>query len=374
MQFREALKGFDWYLLLPLLIIQIFGILGVLSASASEGMPSLFKKHLFYLFLSWLVILIFSREKLRNLLDLSLYIYLFTLFLLILVLITGREVYGAKRWLSLGFFNIQPSEFMKLSLVLLSAYLLPHINRLRDRKILLLGISFAIPALVTFKQPDLGTTATYFIPLLTMIFVRGIPVRFILSAGLLLVALAPIAWNMLKDYQKRRILAVIDPQSDYLGSGYQLIQSVIAIGSGGLTGKGIMEGTQSQLAFLPESHTDFIFSVIGEELGFLGTSILVVSFLLLLLRVLSYMRFSLTKQELLFVSGVFSLLAFQSCINILMTLGMFPVVGIPLPFVSFGGSSMITFAVMVGLLQSIYREHSLSPLLLKKESEINYEE
>ncbi len=374
MRFREGLKGFDWYLLLPLLTIQIFGVIGVLSASASEGMPALFKKHLFYIFLSWLVILIFSREKLRNLLDLSLYIYLFTLFLLVLVLITGREVYGAKRWLSLGFFQIQPSEFMKLSLILLSAYLIPHIRRIRDRKILLLGVSFAIPALITFKQPDLGTTATYFIPLLTMIFVRGIPVRFILSAVLFLIALAPVVWNMLRDYQKKRILAVIDPQSDYFGSGYQLIQSVIAIGSGGITGKGIMKGTQSQLAFLPESHTDFIFSVIGEELGFVGTFLLVISILFFLLRILSYMEFALTRQELLFISGVFSLLAFQYSVNILMTLGMFPVVGIPLPFVSFGGSSMISFAVMVGLLQSIYREQSLSTPLLGKESEINYEE
>jgi len=374
MQFREAFRGFDWFLLGTLAVIQVFGILGVLSASLSEGMPVLFKKHLFYIFLSWLMIFLFSREKFRNLLDLSLYIYLFNLFLLTLVLVTGREIYGARRWLDLGFINIQPSEFMKLSLLLLSAYLIPLIKGLRDRKILLLFFAYSIPAVITFKQPDLGTTATYFVPLVAMIFVRGIPTRYIVAITAFAVALIPLLWNMMKDYQKKRILAVLDPYSDYLGSGYQLIQSVIAIGSGGITGKGLMKGTQSQLAFLPESHTDFIFSVIGEELGFLGTFILTAAIFLLLWRILRYTKVTVTQQELLFTTGVFALLFFQYSVNILMALGLFPVVGIPLPFVSFGGSSMITFAILIGILQNIYRENTLSVPLLKKESEINYEE
>ena len=374
MRFREALRGFDWYLLGLLLLIQIFGIVGVLSASLSEGMPALFKKHLFYIALSWLMIFLFSREKFRNLLDLSLYIYLFNLFLLILVLVTGREVYGARRWLDLGFINIQPSEFMKLSLILLSAYLIPHIKGIRDRKIFLLFLAYSIPAIVTFKQPDLGTTATYFVPLIAMVFVRGIPARYLVGAVVIAVASFPMLWNMMKDYQKKRILAVLDPYSDYLGSGYQLIQSVIAIGSGGITGKGIMKGTQSQLAFLPESHTDFIFSVIGEELGFLGTSVLVIAIFLFLWRLLGYTKITLTQQETLFATGVFALLLFQYSVNILMALGLFPVVGIPLPFVSFGGSSMITFAILVGILQNIYRENTTAVPLLKKETEINYEE
>jgi rod shape determining protein RodA len=374
MQFREVFRGLDWFLLGLLLVIQFFGVVGVLSASVSEGMPLLFKKHLFYIALSWFIILFFAREKFRNLLDMSLYIYLFILFLLILVLVTGREVYGAKRWLSLGFINIQPSEFMKLALILLSAYLIPHIKGLRDRKLLLLALAYATPAVITFKQPDLGTTATYFVPLMAMVFVKGIPLRYAISLSVAAVSLLPFMWNMMKDYQKKRILAVLDPYSDYLGSGYQLIQSVIAIGSGGWTGKGLMKGTQSQLAFLPESHTDFIFSVIGEELGFLGTSALVIAVFLLLWRILNYTKITLTQSELMFVTGVFSLLFFQYSVNILMALGMFPVVGIPLPFVSFGGSSMITFAILIGILQNIYREYYFSVPLLKKESEINYEE
>ncbi len=365
------LKSLDWILLGLLLSIQIFGVVGVYSASLGEGNLLFFKKHLLYVFLGWIILLLVSRERFRNVLDMSLYIYLFVLFLLVLVLVTGKEVYGAKRWLSLGFINVQPSEFMKLSLILLSAYLLPHIKGLRDRKVLLLVLAFSIPAIVTLKQPDLGTAATYFVPLGVMLMVRGVRLRYFLFALLLAVLSSPAAWSLLKDYQKKRILAVIDPHSDYLGSGYQLIQSVIAIGSGGITGKGVAKGTQSQLFFLPEAHTDFIFSVIGEELGFVGALTLTCLIFLFLFRILSYLRFVLTGSETLFVSGVFSLFLFQYSVNILMTLGLFPVVGIPLPFVSFGGSSMITFSIMVGLLMSIYREYrGMVPLLVK---EVNYE-
>jgi rod shape determining protein RodA len=371
MRFLEELRSLDWLLLLPLLGIQIFGIIGVYSASHSEGVPLFFKKHILYILLGWLMIVLLAREKFRNILDLSLYIYLFNLFLLVLVLVMGKEVYGAKRWLSLGFINIQPSEFMKLSLILLSAYILSFIKTWKDRKVLLLIFAFSIPAVVTFKQPDLGTAATYFVPFVVMLYVKGVRLRYFLFAGMLFILSTPLVWNLLKDYQKRRILAVIDPYSDYLGSGYQLIQSVIAIGSGGITGKGLLKGTQSQLMFLPEAHTDFIFSVIGEELGFVGSLTLIFLIFLFLLRILSYLRYTLTTSETLFVAGIFALLLFQYSVNILMTLGLFPVVGIPLPFVSFGGSSMLTFSLMVGVLMSIYREFTGSMPVLARE--VNYE-
>ena len=368
MRFLEGLKGIDWLLVLPLLVIQIFGAIAVYSSSKGQGMEVLFKKHLLYLGLSWAVILLLAREKFRNILDLSLYIYLFNLFLLTLVLVAGSEVYGAKRWLNLGFINVQPSEFMKLSLLLLSAYLMPLIKGLKDRKILLLLLSVAIPAVVTFKQPDLGTTVAYFVPLGAMVLALGIRMRYILAFTLLALISLPFLWSIMKDYQKKRILAVIDPYSDYLGSGYQLIQSVIAIGSGGLTGKGLTAGTQSHLMFLPETHTDFIFSVIGEELGFLGSMIFITAVGLFLFRILTYSRMVLRKSEILFVVGVFSLLLFQYGVNIGMSLGMFPVVGIPLPFVSFGGSSTLTFSLMVGLLLSLYREYREDRPMSKEEA------
>ncbi len=365
MRFLEVFKGLDWKLLIPLLIIQIFGILGVFSALYGEGLENLIKKHLLYILLGWVIIIILSRERFRNILDLSIYIYLFTLFLLILVLVAGKEVYGSKRWLSLGFINIQPSELMKLSLILLTAYLLPYIKSLKNRYVFLLFLAYAMPAVITLKQPDLGTTVSYFVPLIGMIIARGVPLRYILATFILLILSFPLIWNfLLKDYQKKRILAVLDPYSDYFHSGYQIIQSLIAIGSGGLTGKGFLNGTQSQLLFLPEAHTDFVFSVIGEEWGFIGSFILILAIFLFLLRILYYMNFCLTKSQILFVAGVFSLLLFQYSVNIFMALGMFPVVGIPLPFVSFGGSAMLTFSTMIGILLSIYREYHEEPAML----------
>ncbi len=371
MRSPAVFKGLDWFLLITLALIQLFGLVAVYSALRSEGSLILFKKHLLYVALGWIIMIVLSKEKFRNLLDLSLYIYLFNLFLLVLVLVAGKEVYGAKRWLSLGFINLQPSEFMKMSLLLLSACLLPLIKGLRDRKVILLLLAFAIPVVVTFQQPDLGTATAYLVPLVAMVYVRGVPLRYFIGAGLLAVASLPFLWEALKDYQRKRILAVLDPYSDYFGSGYQLIQSVIAIGSGGLTGKGITKGTQTQLMFLPEVHTDFIFSVIGEELGFLGTFTLVLLIFMFLYRILSYTKFTLTMPETLFVIGTFTLFLFQYSVNILMTLGMFPVVGIPLPFVSFGGSSFITFSTLIGILLSIYRDYKTSVPLLR--SEVNYE-
>ncbi len=357
MRFLEEFKALDWLLLIPLISIQVFGICGVYSASISEGLPFLFKKHLLYLGLSWFIIFLISRERFRNALDLSLYVYLLNLFLLVLVLVTGKEIYGAKRWLSLGFINVQPSEFMKVSLILLASYLIPYIKGVKDRKAFLLLLSLSIPAVVTLKQPDLGTTATYFVPIVFMLFIRGVNFRYFLVFSILIVLSSPLLWNFLKNYQKKRILAVIDPYSDYSGSGYQLIQSIIAIGSGGLSGKGLAKGTQSQLMFLPESHTDFVFSVIGEEMGFIGSFLLVFSIFIFLTRILFYLKFTLIPSETLFVVGVFSLLLFQYTVNMLMALGLFPVVGIPLPFVSFGGSSMLSLSILIGLVLSIYREY-----------------
>ena len=367
MRFLEVLKGLDWVLLLLVLSIQILGAFAVYSASVGEGQLSLFKKHILSLLIGWLIILAIAREKFRNVLDLSLYIYLFNLLLLVMVLLVGKEVYGARRWLSLGFINIQPSEFMKLSLLLLTAYILPYINSLRDRKLFLLVVAYAIPTLITLKQPDLGTSATYLVPLIAMLTLKNIKLRYYILTGLAFVLCSPLLWHLLKDYQKKRILAVIDPYSDYLGSGYQLIQSVIAIGSGGITGKGFLKGTQAQLMFLPEVHNDFIFSLIGEELGFLGTFTLVSLILLFLLRLLSYSLMVLTRPELFFVVGAFALLMFQYSVNILMTLGLFPVVGIPLPFVSLGGSSILTFSFIIGLLMSIYREKKEKNFIVGKE-------
>ena len=333
------------------------------------GQPStFFYKHLIFIALFWIVVILLASERFENFLEVSFYIYLTNVLLLLLVLLYGVEVNGAKRWIRVGFINLQPSEFMKFSLILVSAHILPMIKGIRDRKALLLILIYTIPAVITLKQPDLGTTGAYFVPLAFMLFARGVPLRYFVLAGLLFISFVPLLWKfVLKPYQKQRILAVIDPYSYYYESGYQLIQSKISIGSGMLFGKGILQGTQTHLLFLPEKHTDFIFAVIGEELGFIGAGILIFLFLLLLLRILIYyLKFQRMYEEI-YTVGVFSLILFQFTVNTLMTMGLFPVVGIPLPFVSMGGSAMLSYALMIGLLQSIYKKYKNPYLRMDKE-------
>ncbi len=368
MRFLEELKGLDWFLVLILILIQVFGLIAVYSATYVGHPSTFFYKHLTFVILFWIVVVLLASEKFENFLDLSFYVYLANVLLLLLVLLYGVEVNGARRWIRIGFLNLQPSEFMKFSLILISAYLLPMIKGLKDKRVILLVLIYAIPAMITLKQPDLGTTGAYFVPLVFMLLARGVPLRYFVLAGISFIALIPLFWNyFLKPYQKQRILAVIDPYSYYYESGYQLIQSKISIGSGMLFGKGILEGTQTHLLFLPEKHTDFIFAVIGEEFGFLGTATLTLLFFLLLLRMLTYyMKFHRLSEEI-YAVGVFSLILFQFGVNTLMTMGYFPVVGIPLPFVSMGGSAMLSYALMIGLLQSIYKKYKNPYLKMDKE-------
>jgi rod shape determining protein RodA len=251
---------------------------------------------------------------------------------------------------------------MKYSLLLLSAYAFSRISSLKSREFFILLLAFLIPSALVLKQPDLGTTITYFFILFSSLFFFGLKLRYFLAFFVLLLLLSPLLWHFLKDYQKKRILTVLDPYEDYMGSGYQLIQSVIAIGSGGFFGKGFLKGTQSHLLFLPEKHTDFIFSVIAEEMGFFVGFLLITAFFVMAWRFLSYIPRADIKEEVLFL-GIFStFLIFEVSVNFAMTMGFMPVVGIPLPFVSYGGSSTLTFSLMVGTALSIVKELRQKPI------------
>lgn len=279
-----------------------------------------------------------------------------------LVPFVGKTVYGAKRWLDLGPFNLQPSEFMKFSLALFLLYTLEHIKRLRSKETLILLSSLAMPTFLVIKQPDLGTAITYLVVLISLLFLKGIRLRYFFFAGLVLLASSPFLWHLLKDYQKKRILALFDPYEDYHHSGYQLIQSMIAVGSGGLTGKGFLKGTQSQLFFLPEKHTDFIFAVFAEEWGLLG-SLLMVSLLFFVCLRIAYYAYRLEPSpERLFLGAFASLWLFQVSVNLLMTMGLMPVVGIPLPFISYGGSAMLTFSAFLGVSFAVIRDIRNRPI------------
>ena len=287
----------------------------------------------------------------------SYYLYYFCILLIIFTLLFSREIGGASRWLNLYFFSIQPAELLKIFVILsLAKYF--HSIKLQSfdikRRILFPFIILLIPFLLVFKQPDLGTAIIIFISGIIVFFLAGIQIKTFIASGIIGVVSFPVLWSFLKDYQKSRIINFLDQQSDVLGANYHITQSKIALGSGGFFGKGFLEGTQSNLNFIPEMQTDFIFSVLGEEFGLFG--ILVLFFVYLILIVWS-IKISLESRN--YFSKIFGI-SFTSSfflsifINVGMVTGIIPVVGVPLPLCSYGGTAMISYFIGFGILISGY--------------------
>jgi len=283
-------------------------------------------------------------------------LYGINIVMLLAVMFIGQSALGAQRWIQIGPFTIQPSEFSKLIMIIALANLLDkksgHLNSFKD--IIPIFIFIGVPFLLVLKQPDLGTSLVFLAILFGMIYVAGIRTKhlmIIFGAGL---AVMPIFWHFLKDYQKQRLTVFIDPNVDPLGSGYHIIQSKIAIGSGMLFGKGLFEGTQSQLNFLPENHTDFIFAVIGEELGFVGSFFVLLLYFILLYRGVKIAAAAKDNFGTLLATGITSMLTFHVLINVGMTTGIMPVTGIPLPLMSYGVSALTTNMLSIGILLNIY--------------------
>lgn len=291
----------------------------------------------------------------QRFIDAAYYLFVINILLLALVLIIGDVRYGARRWIDIGSFAFQPSEFAKITFVFaLAKYLGGIRERIRNTKMFILPLIMAVaPMLLIFKEPDLGT-ALIFIPILfAMLFIsgaRGKHILLILGAG---VVLAPFLWFFLKDYQKARFLVFLNPNADPLGAGYTIIQSKIAIGSGGIFGKGWMGGTQNQLNFLPERHTDFIFSVVGEEWGFIGAAVILWLYYKLIERALIIAETTNEIGAKTLAYGLITIFAVHITVNIGMVCGFMPVVGLPLPFMSYGGSFLIMSLAGIGLLESI---------------------
>lgn len=315
------------------------------------------------LFIMW----IFSNIDYRKLWDFAWPLYILAVFSLLLVLVLGRNILGAQRWLELGGFNFQPSEFGKLALILLlSRYFskksFQELTVTREQTSLIKG--FIVPLIITgvlallvLIQPDLGTAIVYFFIFLILVFFVGVRFKYILSSLILLLSVSPFIWFSLRSYQKDRLLVFLNPNRDPLGAGYTIIQSKIAVGSGRLLGKGWFAGTQNQLNFLPERHTDFIFSTIGEEWGFFGSIILVILFYMLISRIV---RLALTANDHFarnLCLCIASLVFIQLFINIAMTIGFMPVVGLPLPFISYGGSSLFNFLLLIGITLNISKRY-----------------
>jgi len=286
-------------------------------------------------------------------------LYLIGIILLILVFVFGVKVNGARRWLSIGFTRVQPSELLKIAVPLMLAwYFHKHEAVLKFRHFVVAGVLLLVPFVLIAKQPDLGTAILVGAAGFYVIFFAGLPWQVIAGLGVAAASAAPFAWTMLRDYQRKRILTLIDPTSDPLGAGYHIIQSTIAMGSGGTFGKGWLEGTQTHLEFIPERHTDFIFAVFSEERGLLGNAFLVLLYLLLIARGLVIAANASTLFARVMAGSITLSFFTYAFVNMGMVSGILPVVGVPLPFMSYGGTALVTLSIGIGILMSI-RTHRM---------------
>jgi rod shape determining protein RodA len=356
---RRLIQYFDWSLLGLAVLIGCIGLLTLYSAVTAETPTP--QKILFYKQMLWFSIglLAMVTTFLFNYKILDRWaqpIYFICIFLLIAVLLFGKYVGGSKRWLIIGPLSFQPSELVKIAVILSLAHYYSKDAKTRGftlRELIRPLMITLLPVILIGMQPDLGTAGLVVLISASMtVFVKIERRSFaylIASGGVL----APLIWFFLKAYQKKRILVFLDPDRDPLGAGYHIIQSKIAIGSGMLTGKGFLKGTQNALSFLPEEHTDFIFSVLAEEWGFLGSVTLVLLFLILIFWGLTVAHGCREPFGTIVTVGITGMIFWQVFINIGMSMGLMPVVGVPLPLVSYGGSSVLTTAVAIGLLLNV---------------------
>ena len=348
--------GIDWSLYLVPLVLSIIGIVIIFSVTYTSK-PTLVISQIVYLVLGVGVAIFLTFLDYRVLRGVSFFLYLAALALLIVVLLFGSRTFGANRWIDFGFFQLQPSEIGKLIILLFLARVFTETGEFRLKEILLILAIVGLPIVLILFQPDFGTAMVIFLELIILLFFSNI--RKIILVAILagVMVFAPIGWHFLKGYQKERIYTFINPSQDPYGSGYNVNQAKITVGSGGLWGQGIGKGTQIQLNFLPVAHTDFIFASTAEALGFVGSSILIILLIFLCFRVIAISRLSKDSFGFYFAIGWGMILLFQVVINVGMNLGIMPVTGIPLPFVSSGGSQMITNMAAIGILQSIYLRH-----------------
>ena len=400
------IKKIDWIIFLLLILLMISGVIAIYSASTSKIgdeflTRNFYLKQLIWVFISLLFLFVLLKLPMPVIDLMIIPVYIITVIFLILVLFLP-EIKGSHRWIFLGPVNFQPSELAKLVTILFVAKLIskPYIT---EWQILLRSFAVVLlPVILILLEPDLGTALTLMISLFAMLLFSGLPVFFLIliispvlsiitsfslpvfliyilillfllyKTRLSLVAIGfagvlnafiffitPVIWNGLKTYQQNRILSFIDPMRDPLGAGYQIIQSKIAIGSGNIFGKGFLMGTQKNLNFLPEHHTDFIFSVIGEEFGFFGCLIILVLFFVFLMRMMKGIN-KLKRPGMKYAGmGILSYLTFQVFVNIGMNIGIVPTTGIPLPFISYGGSNLLINVISVGFILKYLKERSI---------------
>jgi rod shape determining protein RodA len=351
---RRLYYHIDWLLLAALFALCGIGL--VMIYSATGGATRIYWTQVYAIALGAVAMGVCLTIDYRTLTDKSHLIYLAMVLTLVGVLFFGAVRGGSRRWLDLGVFNLQPSEFAKATLALVLAKLLGEVRRpaLSNHDLLTAGILTAVPMLLIARQPDLGTAVTLLPIAFVVIFVAGMPLRLLGVLAVLAILVTPVAYQWgLEDYQRERISTFLDPEQDPRGAGYQQIQARITVGSGGVWGKGFMQGTQGQLRFLPVAHNDFIFSVLAEEQGFAGVIVALGLYLFVILRSMTVARLAKDRMGAYLVLGVLASFTFQVIYNITMSAGLVPVKGLTLPLMSYGGSSMIATLAAFGLVLNV---------------------
>jgi len=361
-QYR-SIRDLDWPLIGVTMVICAMGVLQIYSATRDTVWDDTWWKQALWvvagLFLMWIV----SQIDYHTLLGQAFIFYFLSLASLFAVLFIGATKFGGRRWIGYGSFRIQISEFVKTVIVLLVTRYLMELKteRVEGRDLLKLGALVMAPMLLVMKQPDLGTALTYLPILAVGVVLAGLRWQYIAVVSVILVLVLPLGWHFaLKDYQKARLVTFLDPEEDPRGSGYQVIQSKIAVGAGGMWGRGVTKGTQTQLRFLPVPHTDFIFSAFAEEHGFVGVVVMLGLYFLLLMQIVQNAQMAPDRAGMYICMGVCALLLFHVLVNIGMVVGRMPVTGIPLPLMSYGGSSILSFFLMLGLVNSVRLWRSVS--------------
>ncbi len=352
-------KKYDASLTFVAVAIVFYGILTIYSAKKGGAEGSSFAQRQFvWAIIGFIAMIAAGAIDLRWLSSFNRHIYAVNMILLVTVLVLGHSAKGAQRWIGFGTVKIQPSEFAKLVLIItLSVYYTTRELEASDFRTLFGSFLHAAPViLLVFIQPDLGTTLVLLTIWFGISYIAGARVKHLALFAVAGVILFSIAWhaNIIKDYQKNRLTSFLNAKADPLGSGYHIIQSRIAIGSGKIEGKGYLQGTQNQLRFIPEQHTDFIFTVVGEEFGFVGAGILLSLYAFLIYRILALLNAAEDNLGRLVSGGIFFLIMFQMTVNIGMTIGLLPVTGIPLPLFSYGGSNLLTTLTLIGILQAVH--------------------
>ncbi len=355
---KRELKNVEWGILIIAVILTIIGLVALFSATQNTEYDE-FKKQIIWFGVSIIAMIVFMLVDYETLVRLSPFFYGGFLILLIAVLFT-KPINGASSWFNIGGFSFQPAEFAKVFVILFLAMVISKIQ-VRGKseinkplKILIILAAIAVPLLLIIKQPDYGTAIAFIVATALMLYAAGIDKKYIIAVILLAAIAIPLLYNfVLPEHAKKRIEIFLNPESDPRGAGYNIIQSKLAIGAGGLTGMGLLKGNQTQLGFLYPKTTDFIFSVIGEEMGFIVAGTIVILYVILITKMLYIAKTAKDSIGTIIAAGISGIFIFHMVENIGMVIGLLPITGVPLPFISYGGSSMITNYIMIGILLNI---------------------